>query len=155
MKAHDGAHRARVSSPVGPLVLTEEGGLIVRLNWGGEGVDDTPLLREAAAQLQDYFAGRRSVFDLPLAFQPGLTGAVQRAMLAIPLGETRRYGDLAKALGVPAQAIGQACGANPIPILIPCHRILGATGLGGFSAPGGVETKVALLRHEGAASLLL
>lgn len=155
MKAHDGAQRARVSSPVGPLVLTEEGGLIVRLNWGGEGVDDTPLLREAAAQLQDYFAGRRSVFDLPLAFQPGLTGAVQRAMLAIPLGETRRYGDLAKALGVPAQAIGQACGANPIPILIPCHRILGATGLGGFSAPGGVETKVALLRHEGAASLLL
>lgn len=144
-----------MSSPVGPLVLTEEGGLIVRLNWGGEGVDDTPLLREAAAQLQDYFAGRRSVFDLPLAFQPGLTGAVQRAMLAIPLGETRRYGDLAKALGVPAQAIGQACGANPIPILIPCHRILGATGLGGFSAPGGVETKVALLRHEGAASLLL
>ena len=155
MKAHDGAQRARVSSPVGPLVSTEEGGLIVRLNWGGEGVDDTPLLREAAAQLQDYFAGRRSVFDLPLAFQPGLTGAVQRAMLAIPLGETRRYGDLAKALGVPAQAIGQACGANPIPILIPCHRILGATGLGGFSAPGGVETKVALLRHEGAASLLL
>ena len=155
MKAHDGAQRARVSSPVGPLVLTEEGGLIVRLNWGGEGVDDTPLLREAAAQLQDYFAGRRSVFDLPLAFQPGLTGAVQRAMLAIPLGETRRYGDLAKALGVPAQAIGQACGANPIPILIPCHRILGATGLGGLSAPGGVETKVALLRHEGAASLLL
>ena len=155
MKAHDGAQRARVSSPVGPLVLTEEGGLIVRLNWGGEGVDDTPLLREAAAQLQDYFAGRRSVFDLPLAFQPGLTGAVQRAMLDIPLGETRRYGDLAKALGVPAQAIGQACGANPIPILIPCHRILGATGLGGFSAPGGVETKVALLRHEGAASLLL
>ena len=155
MKAHDGAQRARVSSPVGPLVLTEEGGLIVRLNWGGEGVDDTPLLREAAAQLQDYFAGRRSVFDLPLAFQPGLTGAVQRAMLAIPLGETRRYGDLAKALGVPAQAIGQACGANPIPILIPCHRILGATGLGGFSAPGGVETKVALLRHEGAAGLLL
>lgn len=155
MKAHDGANRARVSSPVGPLVLTEEGGLIVRLNWGGEGVDDTPLLREAAAQLQEYFAGRRSVFDLPLAFQPGLTGEVQRAMLAIPLGETRRYGDLAKALGVPAQAIGQACGANPIPILIPCHRILGATGLGGFSAPGGVETKVALLRHEGAASLLL
>jgi O6-methylguanine-DNA--protein-cysteine methyltransferase len=93
-------------------VLTEEGGLIVRLNWGGEGVDDTPLLREAAAQLQDYFAGRRSVFDLPLAFQPGLTGAVQRAMLAIPLGETRRYGDLAKALGVPAQAIGAGRGRD-------------------------------------------
>ena len=62
---------------------------------------------------------------------------------------------MAKALGVPAQAIGQACGANPLPILIPCHRVLGASGLGGFSAPGGVETKVALLKHEGAASLLI
>jgi methylated-DNA-[protein]-cysteine S-methyltransferase len=58
-------------------------------------------------------------------------------------------------LGAPAQAIGQACGANPLPILIPCHRVLGAATLGGFSAPGGVETKVALLRHEGAAGLLI
>jgi methylated-DNA-[protein]-cysteine S-methyltransferase len=58
-------------------------------------------------------------------------------------------------LGAPAQAIGQACGANPLPILIPCHRVLSATGLGGFSAPGGVDTKVWLLRHEGAAGLLL
>ncbi|MCB2130957.1 MAG: MGMT family protein, partial [Rhodobacteraceae bacterium] len=65
------------------------------------------------------------------------------------------YGDLAKELGAPAQAIGQACGANPVPIIVPCHRILGAGGLGGFSAPGGIETKVALLRHEGAASLLI
>ena len=76
-------------------------------------------------------------------------------MVAIPLGETRTYGDLSRALGAPAQAIGQACGANPIPILIPCHRILGAKALGGFSAPGGVETKVWLLKHEGAASLLI
>jgi methylated-DNA-[protein]-cysteine S-methyltransferase len=76
-------------------------------------------------------------------------------MCAIPFGETRTYGDLAKDLGVPAQAIGQACGANPVPVIVPCHRILGASGLGGFSAPGGVETKVALLKHEGAASLLI
>ncbi len=76
-------------------------------------------------------------------------------MCAIPFGETRTYGDLARALGVPAQAIGQACGANPVPVIVPCHRVLGAAGLGGYSAPGGVETKVALLRHEGAASLLL
>ena len=76
-------------------------------------------------------------------------------MFAIPHGETRTYGDLARALNAPAQAIGQACGANPIPILIPCHRILGAHSLGGFSAKGGVETKVWLLKHEGAASLLL
>ena len=76
-------------------------------------------------------------------------------MAAIPLGETRSYGQIAAAVGAPAQAVGQACGANPIPIIIPCHRILGARTLGGFSAPGGVETKVALLRHEGAAGLLI
>jgi O-6-methylguanine DNA methyltransferase len=76
-------------------------------------------------------------------------------MSAIPYGETRRYGDLAREIGAPAQAIGQACGANPLPILIPCHRVLAAKGLGGFSAKGGVESKVFLLRLEGAASLLI
>lgn len=76
-------------------------------------------------------------------------------MAAIPFGATRSYGDLAREIGRPAQAIGQACGANPIPILIPCHRVLAARGLGGFSAWGGVETKVWLLRHEGAAALLI
>ena len=150
-----GAKRA-LASPFGPLTLVEEEGLITRLSWGGEGQDETPLLSEAARQLAAYFAGGwRAPFDLPMAFQPGLAGDVQRAMCAIPMGETRTYGDLSKMIGAPAQAIGQACGANPIPILIPCHRILSATGLGGFSAPGGIETKVALLRHEGAASLLI
>jgi O-6-methylguanine DNA methyltransferase len=76
-------------------------------------------------------------------------------MAAIPFGHTRSYGDLAREIGAPAQAIGQACGANPIPILIPCHRVLAANGLGGFSAKGGVESKVFLLRLEGAASLLI
>jgi len=149
-------HALSLQSPYGPLTLTEDQGLIVRLSWGGRGETATPLLTEAARQLAAYFAGDwREPFDLPLTFQPGLTGEVQQAMCAIPMGETRTYGDLAKVLGVPAQAIGQACGANPIPILIPCHRVLGANGLGGFSAPGGIETKVALLRHEGAASLLI
>lgn len=142
-------------SPFGPLTLREDGGEIVALRWGGAARDDSPLLAEAARQLGDYFAGRRRGFDLPVAFLPGLAGEVMRAMQAIPFGETRTYGELARALGVPAQAIGQACGANPVPVIVPCHRVLGATGLGGFSAPGGVETKVALLRHEGAASLLL
>ena len=72
-----------------------------------------------------------------------------------PHGETRSYGDLARALKTPPQVIGQACGANPIAIIIPCHRILGAHSLGGFSAKGGVETKVWLLKHEGAAALLV
>lgn len=148
--------RAVIDGPYGPLTLSEDGGVITRLDWRAVPGEETPLLTEAARQLAAYFAGtRRAPFDLPLAFLPGLKGQVQRAMCAIPYGETRTYGDLSRMLGAPAQAIGQACGANPIPILIPCHRVLGATGLGGFSAPGGVETKVALLRHEGAASLLI
>ena len=65
------------------------------------------------------------------------------------------YGDIAKKLGVPAQAVGQACGANPIPIIIPCHRVMGAKGLTGFSGAGGVETKVLLLRHERAGGFLI
>lgn len=142
-------------TPIGPLTLREEDGQIVALRWGGDGQEVTPLLDEARRQIGDYFAGLRRDFDLPVAFRDGLQGEVMRAMCAIPFGETRTYGDLAKELGVPAQAIGQACGANPVPVIVPCHRILGASGLGGFSAPGGVETKVALLKHEGAASLLI
>jgi len=78
-----------------------------------------------------------------------------QALCDIPYGETRTYGELAKDLNRPAQAIGQACGANPIAILIPCHRVLSATGLGGYSGAGGVETKVKLLQLEGAGSFLL
>lgn len=144
------------TSPFGPLTVVEEDGRITALRWGGAaGRDRTELLTEACRQLAAYFDGARQDFDLPVAILSGLTGEVMRAMCAIPFGETRTYGDLARALGAPAQAIGQACGANPVPVIVPCHRVLGATGLGGFSAPGGVETKVALLRHEGAASLLI
>lgn len=146
---------ACVTTPLGPLTLTEAAGQITALNWGTGPNDPTPMLAEAAAQLRAYFDRRLTRFDLPLHFGTGLHERVRRAMVAIPLGETRTYGDLARALGLPAQAIGQACGANPIPILIPCHRILGAQGLGGFSAGAGVETKVWLLKHEGAASLLI
>ena len=76
-------------------------------------------------------------------------------LLAIPFGQTRTYGEIAREMDVPAQAIGQACGANRLPIIVPCHRVVGAQGLGGFSGRGGVEAKVALLKHEGAASLLI
>lgn len=144
-----------LDSPFGRLTLREDEGRITRLVWGGGAQDMTPLLDEAARQLDAYFAGTRRSFDLPVAFPPGLPGAVMRALCAIPFGETRTYGDLAKALGAAPQAIGRACGANPVPVIVPCHRILGANGLGGFSAPGGVETKVALLKHEGAGALLI
>jgi methylated-DNA-[protein]-cysteine S-methyltransferase len=147
--------RAAWDGPLGPLTLTERDGWIVALDWREEAGEGSPLLDEALRQLDAYFSRKRMAFDLPLAFSGGLTGRVQRAMAAIPYGETRTYGDLARDLGVPAQAVGQACGANSLPVLVPCHRVLAADGLGGFSAKGGVETKVALLRLEGAASLLI
>lgn len=145
-----------VHSPVGPLTLNERDGRITRMHWDGAGRDDTPVLRAAAEQLEEYFAGTRQKFALPLA--PEVSAEQQRlldALSAIPYGETCTYGDLARALGIPAQAAGQACGANPIAIIIPCHRVLAADGLGGYSGLGGIETKVALLRLEGAASLLI
>lgn len=145
-----------LDSPVGPLTLTEEAGEITRLRWGeAPEQSPTPLLEEAARQLGEYFAGNRRSFDLPLRLGAGFQARFLEALAGIPFGETRSYGELARALGVSPQAIGQACGANPLPILVPCHRVLAADGLGGYSAPGGIETKITLLKHEGAGSLLL
>lgn len=143
-------------TPTGPVTLTEEDGAIVRCEWRDGGADRSELLEDAARQLSEYFAGTRQGFDLPLRvngseFQQKICAAIT----AIPFGQTLTYGDIARSLGVPAQAVGQGCGGNPIPILIPCHRVLGASGLGGFSGLGGVETKVWLLKHEGAAGLLI
>ena len=153
---------ARVSqlsaeTPQGRIVISEAAGEICRLRWSNDPIEEerTPLLEGAARQIGEYFDGTRTVFDLPIAGGTGAQEAFSAALMAIPFGETRTYGELAGELGLPAQAVGQLCGRNPVPILIPCHRVLGAGGLGGFSAPGGVETKVALLRHEGAASLLI
>lgn len=145
-----------VLTPLGWIALTEEDGAIAAVGWGRGALDDTPLLVEAERQLAAYFDRRLQRFDLPLrpAGEP-LQQAVAAAMRAIPYGRTREYGEIARELGAPAQAIGAACGRNTIPVIVPCHRVVGAAGLGGFSAPGGVETKVALLRHEGAYSLLI
>ncbi|WP_395541104.1 methylated-DNA--[protein]-cysteine S-methyltransferase [Neotabrizicola sp. sgz301269] len=143
-----------LDTPFGPVALRLREGRISALIWGRDGDEGAPV-QDGLRQLAEYFAGQRHVFDLPLDWGEGLNGAVRRAMAAIPFGETRTYGEISRLVGAPAQAVGQACGANPIPIIIPCHRVLGAKTLGGFSAPGGVETKVALLRHEGAAGLLI
>ena len=138
-------------TPIGEVTVTEEDGRIVALDWGrGRDQDPTPLLRQAIAQVQDYFDGSRTDFDLPLsphgsAFQR----RVWAALCAIPAGETRSYGDLARQLGSSARAIGQANGSNPIPILIPCHRVVGAGGaLGGYSGGEGPATKRLLLDLE-------
>ena len=144
-----------IASPYGPLTLTEKAGVLTSLDWRTGHDDPSPLLRDAATQLTAYFNKTLDHFTLPLDWGTGIHDSVRRAMAAIPFGHTRTYGDIARALHTNAQAVGQACGANPLPILIPCHRVVGAHGLGGFSAKGGVETKIALLRFEGAASLLI
>ena len=150
-----------VETPLGRVSVQHKDGALRALIWGTQHRDTAvepgadPVLTEAAAQLHAYFAGRLQRFDLPFDWGTGLQEKVRRAMAAIPFGETLTYGDIARAVAAPAQAVGQACGANPLPILIPCHRVLGAKGLGGFSAKGGVETKVWLLRHEQAAGLLI
>jgi len=138
-------------SPVGDLTISEEDGEIVSLDWGWGAVQsDTPTLRTAIRQLNEYFDGEREAFDLKLAAAPTAFAARMRAaMIAIPYGKTRTYGEVASDLGSSAQAIGQSCGANHIPIIVPCHRILAATGLGGYSGDGGLEAKTALLRLEG------
>ncbi len=145
-----------IETPLGWIGLTEKDGAITALSWRKGGQDETPLLIEATTQLAAYFSHDIKEFDLPLrpkgdAFQQ----AVCAAMLEIPFGETREYGEIARELGSMPQPVGAACGRNSIAILIPCHRVVGHTGLGGFSAPGGIETKVALLKHEGAYSLLI
>ena len=143
--------RAGITGPFGPVALVEREGLLVGLEWRLPEVQgESALLAEGLEQLAAYFDRRLTRFDLPLDWGTGLNAAVRRAMADIPQGETRTYGQIAKAVGAAPQAVGQACGANSLPIIIPCHRVTGTDWFGGFSAPGGVETKAALMRHEGA-----
>jgi methylated-DNA-[protein]-cysteine S-methyltransferase len=138
-------------TPLGALTLSEEEGAIVALDWGrGRDQEETPLLVAAREQLQDYFDGRRTEFDLPLApFGTAYQKRVWAALRAIPPGETRSYAELAAGLGSVARAVGQANGSNPIPIIIPCHRVVGAGGaLGGYSGGEGAATKRYLLDLE-------
>ncbi|NOX73532.1 MAG: methylated-DNA--[protein]-cysteine S-methyltransferase [Alphaproteobacteria bacterium] len=140
------------------MTVTEEDGLVCRLVWGEERAKDapSPVLADVGAQLAAYFEGRLTMFDVEMSFPSSpFQHGVLESMMSIPYGSTKTYGDIADYVQGSAQAVGNACGANPIPILIPCHRVLGATSLGGFSGNGGVESKVFLLRLEGAAGLLI
>lgn len=142
-------------TPLGDLTLSEEDGAIVALDWGrGRDQTETPLLRRARDQLQDYFDGTRTAFDLPLApHGTEFQRKVWVALCTIPAGQTRSYAEIAHQVGCrAARAIGQANGANPIPILIPCHRVVAADGsLGGYSGGEGEATKRYLLDLERAA----
>ena len=151
----------RIDSPVGPLMLAaDDAGLrhiefrdnrhaADRAGWHG---GDSEVLRAAEAQLGEYFAGRRRQFDLPLAPQgTAFQLATWRALANIPYGGTISYAQLAQRLGNPngTRAVGAANGRNPLPIVLPCHRVIGADGsLTGFG--GGLPTKQFLLQLEGA-----
>lgn len=151
-----------VDSPVGPLTLVATGGVLSGLymeaqrhrpeehTFGERAEPDSAPFADAIAQLEEYFAGRRTDFDLPLAaagtpFQQGVWAELGR----IPYGETRTYGELAERLGRPtaSRAVGLANGRNPIGIIVPCHRVIGADGsLTGYG--GGLDRKRHLLSFE-------
>lgn len=145
-------------SPIGDLTVSEDAGRIVALDWGwGRDQSATPLLSRACARLQDYFDGQcfPRDFDLPLA--PAGTvyqHRVWEALRRIPYGTTRTYSDLAAEIGGSPRSVGQAGAANPIPILIPCHRLVarqrraGQPQLGGYSGPDGPDGKCWLLDLE-------
>lgn len=148
-----------MASPVGPLLLAGDAEALCLISFpsGGRARSPRPrwrrdegVLREASAQLRGYFAGELQVFDLPLRFEGNaFQRSVWQALLEIPFGHTLSYGELATRIGEPggARAVGAACGANPLPLVAPCHRVIGADGsLTGFG--GGLETKIFLLEHE-------
>lgn len=145
-------------SPLGPVTVRERAGAIAAIDFAaGFPQRPTPLLESAAAQLREYFAGGRTVFDLPLDVPASpFQRRMRDAMMAIPYGETRSYGALATLLDSNPRAVGQACGGNPIPIVVPCHRVLAAGGrIGGYSAGKGRDTKRWLLGHESRAALFV
>ena len=142
-----------VNTPLGsPVTLFEEDGALVALDWGrAPGGTSSPVLDQAKTQIEAFFDGGRRDFDLPLA--PAGTAFQKRVwdyLRTIPRGTVQTYGDVARAVNSAARAVGGACAANPLPIIIPCHRVLGTNGrMTGYSGLEGVETKVLLLRLEG------
>lgn len=145
-----------LSTPSGLLRITEHDSTIVGVTWAEKKTTssistENKTLLLAIDQLNAYFEGSRTEFDLPLAYKKGspFEHRVWDAMKRIPYGEIWTYGELAEEVGGVARAVGGACGANPIPIIIPCHRVVGANGkLTGFSGGRGIETKRFLLDME-------
>ncbi len=143
-------------TPIGRITLAEENGKLTNLNFPKEEMpadalqEETQLLVLAAKQLAEYFSGSRKVFDVPLAPKgTGFQQSVWEALTKIPYGETVSYGKLANSIGRPgaARAVGLANNRNPIPLIIPCHRVIGADGkLVGYG--GGLPIKEQLLEME-------
>lgn len=160
-----------LKTPVGKIILVEQDGALIRVYMPNENrsiediefeleqIDsdvyeqDTPLLDLVQSQIEEYFAGTRTEFDIPLKFSgTDFQEGVWKQIAAIPQGETLTYSEIAHRIDKPkaARAVGNACGNNPIPLIIPCHRVLASNGkLGGYSS--GRDTKRALLDFEGVA----
>ena len=143
-----------MDSPIGVLTLTEKDGFLTGVDFGAKGTpskEASPLLSEAEKQLEAYFSGERKTFDLPLKPEgPAFRLRVLEALLKVSYGTAVSYGTLAAMAGSPgaARAVGQAVHNNPIAVVIPCHRVLGASGkLTGFG--GGLDIKRKLLALEG------
>lgn len=155
--------RVTIDSPLGRLVIESDGSAISRLEIERDGALSTDgladraddLTTRAAGQVAEYFAGTRHEFDLPVRVSgTPFQSAIWDALRSIPFGQVRSYGELGQATGraTAGRAVGGAVGANPIPILIPCHRVLARDQrITGYSAGAGVPTKVWLLDHEGIA----
>ncbi len=138
-------------SPVGDLTISEEGGLLVSLDWGWSPLStETVFLRSVKNQMDQYFDGKKPDFTAPAKLRgTPFQKIVWQEMLKIPYGETRTYGEIADIIGSHPRPVGTACGLNPIPIIIPCHRIMGKNGrLTGYSGEGGIETKEFLIELE-------
>jgi len=158
---------ATLTTPVGPVSVGSSATGVAKVRYGippkpGTGDADGPgreLAEQGRRQLHEYFSGRRQAFDLPLDWSS--TGGTQREVLqvlteSVAYGETVKYGQLAARAGimptadtVPARAVGQIMGSNPIPVIVPCHRVLASDGLGGYSGGAGIEVKRWLLILEG------
>jgi len=146
-----------LSSPVGRLALEADGDALIGVRWASAGERDrdnsnrSPVLKEARHQLERYFARKLKAFDLPLAARgTDFQKRVWKMMREIPYGETATYGGIAMALASGPRAVGTACGRNPLPIIVPCHRVMGSGGTeGGFSGGQGLPTKRKLLALEG------
>ena len=141
-----------IETPLGRVgVVANAHDFITNILWSYTGQSaPNALLKDAARQIISYFNGGHHIFDLPL--QPKGTvfqKRVYHAMQDIPFGTTQTYGQIAKTLKTSARAVGNACGANPLPIITPCHRVTATDHLGGYSWGKGLETKIRLLQLEG------
>ena len=143
---------ATFQSPIGPILLSASASALTGLRIGASAPSDdmTPLLRETMAQLTAWFDGQITEFDLPLEPVASPRGEAHRAAIRdIPYGNTASYGEIARHIASSPRAVGQACRRNPLPIIIPCHRVLAAGGaIGHYTGGEGIKTKYWLLNHE-------